>query len=160
LKGVRTSHKRPLGDSLNIPTDPDDTDDAGNPEGGSATLSRCRELRELEVSMSVGGTDDANLISSITSMNIQKITFVYSISWAPCRVKWGNLDNALCQLADRPGYKGKLEANFWIVGAGVRVESEVAKSFAKFGERGRFVVTRADRRGGGESVICSSDGVM
>jgi hypothetical protein len=111
----------------------------------------------------VGEADEVNLISSITSASIHKITFVYSMSWAPRRVEWENFDNTLYQLADRPGYNGKLEVDFRIVddrGDGWQdVGLDIVESLAKFREKGRVRIILVGRDGS-ESVVCSSNGVI
>jgi len=76
------------------------------------TLSTCRELRELQICALYLGTMELNLVSSITSTNIQRITFTQPIGFeeptVPDYCDWAVLDNSLCWLVDR------LESGLWL----------------------------------------------
>lgn len=81
--------------------------------GSPLTLSNCRELRELKISVLRLGTVDLNLISSITSANIQRIGFTELLTPAPQDLPtWIQLDNYLCHLVDRSGCRLQLEVKF------------------------------------------------
>jgi len=88
------------------------TSDLGNP----LTLSGCRELKELEIHASRPGIAESDLISSITSTNIRRITFTQPISphdtWMSDHLNWARLDNSLCRLVDRLGSGHRLEVEF------------------------------------------------
>jgi len=89
-----------------------------------------------------------NLISSITSANIQKITFVYSRLWLlPFRrgVEWRNFDDALYRLANRSECKDGLEVDVRVTLYSTHrnfhkraMEKNILESLAKFRERGRL----------------------
>lgn len=129
-------------------------------------LSHCRELRELEITAVYLGTGEANILSSITSTKIQKITFTHQYpTWglpereADLRI----LDDPLCQLVDRSEGKWVLEVNFRVMGVAAMGGEEartvgIADSLAKFREKGRVraVCVGLD---GGERVIYPSDGI-
>jgi hypothetical protein len=109
------------------------------------------------------GIEEANLVSSITSTNIQKVTFVHeSVVWglSGFGVNWGVLDDPLCRLVDRSGCKRGLVVDFRFVGVDEQAgESKLVKSLAKFREKGRMRVVCVGPDGS-ERVIYSSDGVM
>jgi len=69
------------------------------------TLSNCGELRELEIDAWRPGYFELDLISSITSRKIEKITFAeLTYQAAPHAVSpetWTELDNSLCRIVDR-----------------------------------------------------------
>lgn len=112
--------------------------------------------------MLAGRISEVNLVSSITSPNIQKITFVDSMTWAfRGRVEWENFDDALYRLADRSAYKCGLEVNLRIMGseAGCDLESNMKQSLTKFREKGRLRIIREDHDGS-QRVTYSSDGVL
>ncbi|KAF9647248.1 hypothetical protein BDM02DRAFT_3117389 [Thelephora ganbajun] len=116
---------------------------------GSPLLSRCRELRELEIAMARPGTKEVDLLSSITCTNIRKITFTYltsawNVPWHDAN--WGVLDNPLRLLVDRLGCNHELEVEFRILdvevietdgGAGAMV---IVDSLAEFREKGQIRV--------------------
>ena len=80
------------------------------------TLSNCPELRELEINAWHPGTVELDLISSITSTNIRKITFTQSLApnrpTVPDHPNWTRLDNSLCRLVDRSECGLRLEVGF------------------------------------------------
>ena len=84
---------------------------------GTTTLSRCQELQELEMILSYPGEEIANIISSITSTSIRKMTFVHN-PWVGCRsyhryhTAWEKLGNHLCRFVDRLGCERELEVDF------------------------------------------------
>ncbi|KAF9647249.1 hypothetical protein BDM02DRAFT_2735437 [Thelephora ganbajun] len=119
------------------------------PAFGSVLLSRCRELRELEIAMAYPGTKEVDLISSITSTNIRKITFTYppsvqGFSWYD--VYWRAFDNPLSLLVGRLGCKRRLEVEFRILDVEiVEMDGEagamvIVNSLAEFREKGQIRV--------------------
>ena len=83
--------------------------------GGLVTLSKCRELRELEICESTSKILAPDLIASVTSMNIQKIIFTESCSIQELHADydyWRRLDESLCQVVERSGYERRLEVVF------------------------------------------------
>jgi len=86
--------------------------DSGNP----LTLSGCQELRELEIYALRPGALELNLISSITSTKIRRITFTLPIAFRRQAVldspNWIELDDSLCRLVDRSEDGVQLEVEF------------------------------------------------
>ena len=84
---------------------------------GPVTLSNCQELRELDIYASHPWRVELGLISSITSTNIQRITFNHpSVPHelpVEDRPNWTQLDNSLCRLVDRLEYGLQLEVSFY-----------------------------------------------
>jgi len=122
---------------------------------GPLTLSHCRELRELEIRVWHLGTVELNLISSITSMNIQKISLTSSLGFegfSADHTYWTQLDNSLCQLANKS--RRKLEMVFGEVEAGARdTKPDFQKYIPRFIEKGRVrVVDKA-----GKTIVYCSD---
>jgi len=88
---------------------------SGTDIGDPLTLSDCRELRELEIYAARPKELELNLISSITSTKIQRITFTQP----PVRERgvdyshiWPQLDESLCKLVDRLERGTRLEVEF------------------------------------------------
>jgi hypothetical protein len=79
--------------------------------GNPLTLSNCRQLHQLSIRMSPPDDLDLDLLSSITSTSIEKITFTLSNThrFPPDHIYWSRVDGRLCQLADRLGRQGRLE---------------------------------------------------
>jgi hypothetical protein len=112
------------------------------------------------------GTEEVLLVSSLTSTNIQKATFVLqSFVWGSSGrgVDAGILDDPLCRLVDHRS--GELEVDFrfadtGIMGADERAEeSKFVKSLEKFREKGRMRVVCVGLDGS-ERVVYSSGGVI
>lgn len=84
--------------------------------GVPLTLSNCRELRELEICALCPRTMELDLISSITSANIRRISFTPLLSLEgqsdPDHTDWAKLDNSLCQLVGRLERGARLEVEF------------------------------------------------
>lgn len=102
------------------------------------TLSHCRELRELTVFGSLRGTVEPNLISSITSANISKITLVQSPTFQERplgHTYWTQLDSSLCKLADQSKCKLRLEIE--LQGYDVDEGLNFRKYLPRFHEEGR-----------------------
>ena len=80
------------------------------------TLSNCQELCDLYIYMSQPWIVEPGLISSITSTNIQRITFNHQFLPDELpeqdRPDWTQLDNSLCRLVDRLERGLQLEVNF------------------------------------------------
>jgi len=119
----------------------------------------------LEVATTYPGIEEVHLISSITSTSIRKVTFVHETlpRGLPRRdADWGILDDPLCQLVDRLGYKHELEVNLRFEVAGVmEVDEEtrelrIVNSLARFREKGRIRVVLVDVDHGSETVVYSS----
>ena len=127
-------------------------------------LSHCRELRELEIPVSDPGTEVVNLLSSITSASIQKVTFVVSSTLRRI-ADWRNLNDPLCRLVDQSGYKYEVEVDFQFVDTEamevdkVTGQLKIVRSLAKFRKKGQMKVIQVDS-GGSRSIIYSSNGVM
>ena len=105
------------------------------------TLTNCRELRELKICASPPDTMEHELISSITSTNIEKITLTLShgfYRFLPDHRYWRLLDNSLCQLVDRLGCGGQLivEIQTYDFGGGM----EYGEYLPKFHEKGQVRV--------------------
>ena len=113
----------------------------------SALLSSCRELRELELVVERLGDRETEIISSITSTSIRKITLVHqwSIPSLSCgSVNWGTFNEPLCRLVDGLGFTHELEVEIRIVHAGGVSTYEdigpgvIVSSLAAFREKGRI----------------------
>ena len=120
-------------------------DDQGT---GYAPLSRCRELQGFKLVMIYPGEIEVEVLSSITSTNIQKVSLVYlwlfrGSSWQD--VNWEIFDKPLCRLADRLGHTHGPEVDFQIMGSGPAVNENpgleiIANSLAAFKEKGKIRV--------------------
>lgn len=145
------------------PTDLPDSDAKHTPTiGDFPSLSRCRELRELEVTVPVDRQEGVSLIASITSIDLQKIVFVVPYGCEgggePGFEKhYDTIDDCLCQLVGRlqkSGYKHRLEMVFriWTIPHGW--ETGYKGFFQKFREQGcvKFVWRTSD------TVVYCSDG--
>ena len=129
---------------------------------GTITLSHCRELRELEIPLADPGAEVVKLLSSITSTDIRKVTFVHVPSFRR-PPGWPNLDDPLCQLVGRPGCKHRVEVCFRFLDAGAMEvdgrtgEPRVVKSLTRFKEGGQLRVVWMDPNGG-ECVVYPREG--
>ena len=117
---------------------------------GSTLLSRCRGLQELELSVRSSGTEEMDILSSITSASIRKVSLVRDSSWY--NIDCGIFDEPLCRLADRLGRMRKLEVDFRILDAGEMKGDEteptvIPNSLVRFREKGRIKVVRVDPDG-------------
>lgn len=114
--------------------------------------------------MSDPGTEVVNLLSSITSASIQKVTFVVSSTLRHI-ADWRNLNDPLCRLVDQSGYKYEVEVDFQFVDTEamevdkVTGQLKIVRSLAKFRKKGQMRVIQVDS-GGSRSIIYSSNGVM
>ena len=112
-------------------------------------------------------SEEANLVSSVTSPNMRKVTFVgeSSTGFLGRGGDWGILDETLCRLADRLGSKRVLEVDFRLVdtrvmeGAKRTVELEIMDSLARFRDKGRVKVIRVCSDGS-ERVVYTSGRVL
>jgi len=114
---------------------------------------------------------EANILASITSTRIQKITFVHRPSlWDSLQQEvdweiWEIFDDPLCQLVEQSECGRELEVDFRFVGVRVmRADGEtraarIANSLAKFREKGRIRVVCVGLDGD-ERVFYSSGGAM
>jgi len=80
--------------------------------GNLLTLSACRELRELEICPWYLGTTELDLISSITSTNIRKITLAPFRELSAEHTYRTQLDNSLSRLANQSRCGLRLEVEF------------------------------------------------
>jgi len=123
--------------------------------GDSFTLSHCRKLRELEITLPLD-TMSAGLdfISSITSIHIQKIIVTCSFASQELPVNdtyWTHLDDVLCWLVDRPEYRLQLEVEFltashtWVEELGLKVY------LSRFHKKGQVMVVGPESEG----IYCS-----
>jgi len=123
----------------------------------SALLAPCRELREFELVVTHPGNKETEIISSITSTSIRKVSLVYRWQiWGPSwrDFNWGVFNEPLCRLVDRLGPRHELEVEILIVDmGGERVYKDIdpgviVGSLAAFREKGRIrlVYTGPDGR--------------
>ena len=94
----------------NAPTD--------RPGTGSTLLSRCRELRQLGLSIAHPGTEEVDILSSITSARIRRVCLigcgpVLNPTWHD--INCNIFDEPLCRLADRLGRTRELKVDFTIM---------------------------------------------
>jgi hypothetical protein len=126
-------------------------------DGGDPwTLSHCSELRELEAFVMFANDAELDLISSITSTKIEKITLAHSPAFElPADdTYWTRLDDILVKLAERSTHPPGLEVEFLRVRCwDERPKSDLAEYLPKFVEVGWVMVL--DWEG---NLICSSDG--
>ena len=109
-------------------------------------LSRCPELRQLEILVMHPREQELVTISSITSTNFQKIIFSPPITtwWDPLTENpcWVQFDDVICELADRlrmSGTKHTLEVKFRT--GVVKFDGEEHSEFLpKFKEKGRVKI--------------------
>lgn len=130
-------------------------------------LSHCRDLQELEVTVDCPGEAVTNLISSVTSTSIRKITFVHrpypGTLWYS--TSWKCLDNPLCRLVDQSGRGHEMEVDFRFTETRamgldkLTGELKIVELFVKFREKGRMRVVWVDP-GGSEHVVYSSDSII
>ena len=101
------------------------------------------------------GTEEVDIVSSITSASIRKVSFAYqrtarNSSWY--NINCGIFDEPLCRLADRLGRTRELEVDFKILDAGDVKGDEteptvIPNSLVRFKEKGRIRVVRVDPDG-------------
>ena len=107
------------------------------------------------------GTEEVDILSSITSASIRKVSLTYwrtarNSSWS--NINCGIFDEPLCRLADRLGRTRELEVDFRIVDAGdLKADDEtevaaIADSLIEFREKGQIRVVRVELDGS-ESVL-------
>lgn len=118
------------------------------------TLSHCTEFRELQVSVVHLNDAELNIISSITSINIEKITLSHTAAFllSVGHTFWTQLDDILIKLIERPKYQRRLEVEFR--NTLTRGEQFDPRTYLpKFVERGRLVV----RDPKGKLIYCSDE---
>ena len=88
-----------------------------------------------------------DILSSITSTSIRKVSLVRDSSWH--NLDCGIFDEPLCRLADRLGRTRGLEVDFRVAGVGDQEAEAMAilNSLVKFGEKGQTRVVQVDRDG-------------
>ena len=112
--------------------------DLGNP----LTLSKCRELCELEIYALRPGPVELDLISSITSTKIRKIAFTQPLTFegqrGPHSADWAKLDDSLCRLIDQLESGVQLEVEFQALDAQTRWSGELRfrRFLPRFYEKG------------------------
>ena len=114
------------------------------------TVRDFRQLRELELEASRPGSSHRILISSISSTELRKVTFLlrYTYSWTSFAQQtegWASIDKALCGLVDRlstEGYRHTLEAQLRLRGIRYDGKHDFTKFLPEFREKG--VVTVID----------------
>ena len=93
------------------------------------------------------GDKETEIISSITSTSIRKVSLIYRwSSWGPSwrDLYWGVFDDPLCRLASRLGPTHELEVEILIVDMGCERTYKdidpgvIVGSLAAFGEKGRI----------------------
>jgi hypothetical protein len=97
---------------------------------------------------------EQDLISSITSTNIEKIALNLGRSFhklLPDHAYWGKLDYSLCHLVDRLRCEGRLEATIQITNKGGEPEYDYGKYLPMFHGKGRVRVVS----GAGALLYCS-----
>ena len=105
-----------------------------------------------------------DLVSSITSTKIRKVTFVHTRPYMRS-LDWGNLDDPLCRLVDQPGREHEVEVYFRFPDAGtVEVdeptgEPKIVRSLTKIREKDRVRIAWTVGPGGGEHVVHLRGGV-
>lgn len=102
-------------------------------------------------------TEELNLISSITSMEIQRIKLKGEFVFQDFPVGssyWTELDDVLWKLGDRQKYKFRLEVEFRGAGPGWDEEPDLKKYLPRFHEKGRLVVIGKE----GDLIYCSDGG--
>jgi len=113
------------------------------------------------------GTEEANVLSSITSTRIQKVTLLHEYSlwdFPSYDIEWEVFDESLCRLADQSECGWGLEVDFRFmnagyVGSGEETEAiEIVNSLTKFKEKGRTRVICVGPDDD-ERVVYSSGGV-
>ena len=123
--------------------------------GNPLTLSSCRELREVNICASPPETMDQDLLSSITSTNIEKIALDLGHSFykfSPDHAYWRKLDHSLCHLVDRLGCEGRLEVTIQTVKLHDKLGYDYGKHLPMFHGKGRVRVVG----GTGTLFYCSS----
>jgi hypothetical protein len=118
----------------------------------------CRELREFEASKKYPDEAELDLISSITSTRIEKITLNYYSTFGLFvrRAYWTRLDNILVKLGKQSECELGLlvKIRVALVSPGEELWSGLTEYLPRFVEKGRVIVS--DSR---ERLIHSSDGV-
>jgi hypothetical protein len=119
------------------------------------TLSHCRKLCELEVFVPSPNDAELNLVSSITSANIEKIKLTHSTGFqlSAGHNYWTQLDDILVRLTGRREYKVGLEVVFDKVSVTWDGKLDLGKYLPVFVEKGRMTVLDAK----GQLVYCSDE---
>ena len=98
---------------------------------------------------------DQDLLSSITSTNIEKIALDLGHSFykfSPDHAYWRKLDHSLCHLADRLGCEDRLEVTIQIINKDGELEYDYGKYLPIFHGKGRVRVVGVT----GALLYCSS----
>ena len=121
----------------------------------SLDLSRCQELRQLDITLLQPQERERALISSITSTNLRKLTFtswISHIEWDFLlhNPYWTPFDDVICELVDRlqkSGYKHTLEVVFRAEFFNLNEEVDHDKFLPKFKRRGRVRIVEISSGG-------------
>ena len=122
----------------------------------SALLSPCCDLQDLELVVTSSGNREAEIISSINSASIRKVTLVCwwsipSLSWRT--VNWGAFNEPLCRLVNRLGPTRELAVEILIVDAGGTSRygdidpDTIVSPLVAFREKGRIRLAYVGRDG-------------
>lgn len=119
--------------------------------GSGPTVHEFQQLRELELTLSLSGLTYRALLSSITSINLQKVAFqmryVLDNRQTPKQPvePWVSIDKQLCELADRLRAIGNchtLEAELRFEGVKVKpVMCDFTDLLPKFARKGVVTIT-------------------
>ena len=123
--------------------------------GLSTALSHCRELCELEVFALSLNDLELNLVSSITSTNIEKIILTHSTAFRlpTGHAYWTQLDDILIRLVGRLERGLRLEVAFRDVTVTWRRRSDLGEHLPMFVKKGRMMVFDIRKR----PIYCSDD---
>ena len=111
------------------------------PEDGLGMLSHLPKLRELQIYVKNTGAREANILCSITSASLQKVTIICeddSLSRMWGKIDWGIFDDPLCRLADQLKCEDELEVIFWFMERYKDSVERIVGSFPRFREKGRM----------------------
>ena len=113
----------------------------------------------MEITLTDPESPHQAVLGSITSTNVQKITFTWAPCWdsPPANTYWRAYDLPLCLLADRLGWERELEAEFKLMD---EVEAmAIVDSLPEFRKKGRITVFRAWADGGERRIYPLPSGV-
>jgi hypothetical protein len=122
--------------------------------GHPLTLSNCRKLRELKIGISPPQTAGLDIVSSITSADIEKITFTLPDAlngFLSHPTDWKQLDNCLYRLADRLGCGSALEVEIRV--GNLSHEAGCEGYLPRYQEKGQARFVNGDN---GMTIYCSN----
>lgn len=108
-----------------------------------SVLAHCQELCELEVFALSLDDAELNLLSSITSMSVEKIILTHSTAFRlPAgHAYWAQLDHILVQLVERSERGLRLEVEFRDVSVTWRGDADLGKCLPAFLRKGGMMVS-------------------